>query len=87
MTITVDAETEDFARRLARIRGETVEQAVSAAVRAELARVERFTSITLTPEQAALVERTMAMVAKLPRMEIDSDDPTGFLYDEHGLPR
>ncbi len=40
----------------------------------------------LTPEQAALVERIMAMVAKLPRMEIDSDDPTGFLYDEHGRP-
>jgi hypothetical protein len=65
---------------------ETVEHPVIAAIRAELPRVEWSTSVPLTPEQAALVDRTMAMVAKLPRVEIDSDDPTGFLYDEDGLP-
>jgi hypothetical protein len=34
MTIAIDTETETLARRLARLRGETVEQAVRAAVRA-----------------------------------------------------
>lgn len=87
MTVAVDAETEGFARRLATLRGETVEQAVSAAVRAELARTERITAETLTPAQQALVEETMAMVAKLPPLPVDCADPTAFLYDDSGLPR
>ncbi len=86
MTSPDDAEAEGVARRLAQIRGETVEHPIGAAIRAELPRVEWSTAVTLTPEQAAKVARTMAMVAKLPRMEIDSDDPTDFLYDEFGLP-
>jgi ribonuclease VapC len=86
MAIAIDSETESFAVRLARLRGQTVEQAVGAAIRAELARIERSTPDTLTAEQAALVERTMAKLEKLPAFDIDRTDPTGFLYDEHGLP-
>lgn len=87
MGIMVDAETEREARRLAKLRGVTVEQAVSAAVHAELARTERPAEATLTPGQKAKVERTMAMVATLPRLRDDGGDPTAFLYDDRGLPR
>lgn len=86
MGIMVDAETERVANRLAKLRGVTVEQAVSAAVRAELARTERPTTVVLTPSQQAKVERTMAMVAALPRLPNDGGDPTAFLYDDRGLP-
>jgi hypothetical protein len=86
MAVVMDAETENFARRLARLRGETVEQAVSAAVRAELARMERSATEALTPSQQALVDETMAMVSALPKLPIDPADPTGFLYDATGLP-
>jgi hypothetical protein len=87
MAITIDAESERLALRLARLRGETVEQAVGAAVRAELARSERATDEALTPAQQAKVERTMKMVAALPRLPVEGDDPTASLYDEYGLPR
>ncbi len=55
-------------------------------MRAELARTERSAPETLTEEQAALVDRTMAKLEKLPPFEVNADNPTGFLYDEHGLP-
>ncbi|MDZ5645732.1 type II toxin-antitoxin system VapB family antitoxin [Nitrospirillum sp. BR 11828] len=87
MNLAVDADTERFALRLARLRGVSVEQAVGAAVRAELARAERATNDTLTSEQRAKVEQTMAMVAGLPRLSDAGEDPSSFLYDEHGLPR
>jgi hypothetical protein len=87
MGIMVDAETEREARRLAKLRGVTVEQAVSAAVHAELARSERPAREPLTTAQQAKVERTMAMVAGLPRLPDDGGDPTAFLYDDRGLPR
>jgi hypothetical protein len=41
MAVAIDTEAEAFGRRLAWLRGGTVEQAISAAVRAELARTER----------------------------------------------
>ena len=87
MGIMVDAETEREARRLAKLRGVTVEQAVSAAVHAELSRTERPAGAALTPAQQAKVERTMAMVAALPRLPGDGGDQTAFLYDDRGLPR
>ncbi|TWB13679.1 putative transcription factor [Nitrospirillum amazonense] len=87
MNLAVDADTERSAVRLARLRGVSVEQAVGAAVRAELARAERTSGDTLTPVQRAKVEQTMAMVAGLPRLTGGGDDPSAFLYDEHGLPR
>jgi hypothetical protein len=87
MGIMVDAETEREAHRLAKLRGVTVEQAVSAAVHAELARTERPAEAALTPTQQSKVERTMAMVAALPRLPNDGGDPTAFLYDDRGLPR
>jgi hypothetical protein len=87
MGIMVDAETEREALRLAKLRGVTVEQAVSAAVHAELARSERPSEAALTPTQQAKVERTMAMVAALPRLPNDGGDPAAFLYDDRGLPR
>jgi len=86
MGIAVDADTERFALRLAKLCGVTVEQAVGAAVRAELARAERTAEVPLTPAQQAKVERTMALVATLPRLPPDIGDPAASLYDEHGLP-
>ena len=86
MAVAIDTETEAYARRLARLRGETVEQAINAAMRAELARTERAAVEVLTPTQQALVDETMAMVAALPKLPIDPDDPTGFLYNGSGLP-
>ena len=87
MTIAIDPDTESAARRLARLRGETIEQAVRRAVRAELARAEQVSSASLSPNKEALVQRTMAMIAAIPPFEIDINDPTAFLYDERGAPR
>ena len=87
MGVLVDPDTERAAVRLAKLRGITVEQAVSAAVRAELARTERTPEEALTPVQQAKVARTMAMVAALPRLPDAGGDPTAFLYDDPGLPR
>ncbi|MEE3627499.1 type II toxin-antitoxin system VapB family antitoxin [Nitrospirillum sp. BR 11752] len=87
MNLAVDADTERFAVRLAKLRGVSVEQAVGAAVRAELARAERMAGDALTPAQRAKVEQTMAMVAGLPRLSGAGEDPAAILYDENGLPR
>jgi len=86
MNLAIDETTETMARRLARLRGETVEQSVRAAIRDALAREDRAAPERLTPDQQARVERTMALAASLPPLDIDPRDPTGFLYDEYGLP-
>jgi hypothetical protein len=86
VTIAIDPDTESAARQLARLRGETIEQAVRRAVGAELARAEQASSVSLPPDKQALVQRTMAMIAAIPPFEIDANDPTAFLYDERGAP-
>ena len=87
VTIAIDPDTENAARLLARLRGETIEEAVKRAVRAELARAEQASSALPPPDKAGLVQRTMAMIAAIPPFEIDSNDPTGVLYDDRGAPR
>lgn len=90
MAITVDAETETIARHLAALRGQSIEAAVSAAVRAELmrAQTERSAQPTpvLTPAQLAKIEHMMTVIAALPPGLPEAGDRTAFLYDENGLP-
>lgn len=87
MGIALDAETENFARRLATLRGETVEQAVKIAVQAELARTEPQQSSALPSARQASVDKMMSIVTSLPRLPFrDDEDPTAFLYDDLGLP-
>jgi len=81
MGIALDAETESFARRLATLRGETVEEAVKTAVRAALARTETARPTALSPQQRGKVEKMLAIVKALPELDVPSD-----LYDESGLP-
>ncbi len=91
MVITVDAETETIARHLAALRGQTIEAAVRAALRAELVRAqtERSAKPTpmLTPAQLAKIEHMMTVIAALPPGNPEAGDRTAFLYDENGLPR
>src|SRR3954464_9356815 len=65
MPIPTSAETEAIARQLATLRGQTVEEVVSAALRAELMRERRGRSaappVELTPAQRAKVERIMEL--------------------------
>jgi hypothetical protein len=87
MGIALDAETENFARRLATLRGETVEQAVKMAVQAELARTEPLHSSPPSPARQASVDKMMSIVTSLPKIPFrDDEDPTVFLYDDRGLP-
>jgi hypothetical protein len=91
MPIPTSAETEAIARQLAALRGQTVEEVVSAALRAELMRERRGRSaappVELTPEQRAKVERIMELVrAAGPAGGDAGQDPTAFLYDDQGLP-
>ena len=89
MPIPVSAETEVLARRLAAVRGQSVDEAVRAAVRDALARAERPEAAGLTPELQAKVDRMLARVKALPPLDDGGDDgdPSAALYDEHGLPR
>lgn len=90
MVITVDAETETIARRLAALRGQSIEAAVSAALRAELdrAQAEGVAKPTraLTPAQLSKIEHMMTIVSALPPDGREAGGRTAFLYDEHGLP-
>lgn len=87
MTIILDEDTETFARRLARLRGESVEQALRAAVRAELERAESGAVVSLSrAERAAKIRTTMEMIAALPPFPGGRGDPTASLYGEDGLP-
>jgi len=86
MPIPASAETEAMARQLAAVRGLSVDEAVRAAVRDALARVERPAAAGLTPDQQAKVDRMLARVQALPPLD-DDENPDAALYDEHGLPR
>ncbi|WP_434620096.1 type II toxin-antitoxin system VapB family antitoxin [Azospirillum sp. B2RO_4] len=86
MPIPVSAETEVLARRLAAIRGQSIDEVVRTAVRDALARAERPATSGLTPDQQAKVNRMLARVKALPPLD-DDGNPDAALYDEHGLPR
>ena len=91
MPIPTSAETEAIARQLAALRGQTVEEVVSAALRAELMRERRGRSaappVELAPAQRAKVERIMELVRAAGPADGDAArDPTAFLYEDQGLP-
>ena len=89
MPIPTSPETEAIARQLAALRGQSVEEAVSAALRAELVRERQSRGAApateLTPTQRAKVERIMELVRAAGPAGAD-EDPTAFLYDDQGLP-
>lgn len=87
MEIAVDAETERAARRLAVLRKETLEQAISGAVREALARTEpTVPAEEVTAAQKTKIARMLDQVKALPPLEGAGDDPTAFLYDQSGMP-
>ena len=86
MPIPVSAETEVLARRLATIRGQSIDEVVRTAVRDALARAERPSTSGLTPDQQAKVDRMLARMKALPPLD-DGGNPDAALYDEQGLPR
>lgn len=91
MPIPASTETEAVARQLAALRGQTVDEAVATALRAELVRERRSRKVAapaaLSPPQRAKVDRIMELVrAAGPAVGDASGDPTAFLYDDRGLP-
>jgi hypothetical protein len=90
MVIAVDAETETIARHLAALRGQSIEAAVSGALRAELERAQAEgvakPARALTPAQLSKIEHMMTIVSALPHDDGEEAGRTAFLYDENGLP-
>jgi len=90
MPIPASAETEAIARLLARMRGQTVEEVVSVALRAELVRERQRRGAAPpaepTPVQRASIDRIMELVRAAGPAGAGGD-PTAFLYDDLGLPR
>jgi hypothetical protein len=91
MPIKANAEIEAMAGQLAALRGQSVEEVVAEALRAELAREPRARSapqpVKLAPSQRAKVTRILDMVRSAGSMVAEGGDRTAFLYDERGLPR
>lgn len=92
MPIPASAETEAIAHQLAALRGQSVDEAVAAALRAELVRERRVRQVPppaeLEPSQRAKVELILELVRAANAAESpEAGDPTAFLYDKHGLPR
>jgi len=91
MPIKANAEIEAMANQLAALRGQSVEDVVAAALRAELAREPAGRPVArpakLASSQRAKVTRILEMVRAADPASADAGDRTTFLYDEHGLPR
>lgn len=91
MPIKANAEIEAMADQLAALRGQSVEEVVAAALRAELAREPRARKLSrpanLPPSQRAKVARILEMVRAAGPAGEDVGDRTAFLYDDQGLPR
>jgi len=90
MPIKANAEIEAMAQQLAVLRGQSPEEAVASALRAELAR-EPGTHLTtrrahLTPVQQAKVERMLEIVRLGHSAQTGDRDHSAFLYDDQGLP-
>lgn len=89
MPIPASAETEAIARQLASMRGQTIEEVVSVALRAELVRERQRRGAVPpaepTPVQRTKVEHIMELVRAAGPAGAD-EDPTAFLYDDLGLP-
>lgn len=84
MTLSIkDPRTDRLARRLARLTGESVTEAVHIAVRDRLEREERRRVKAI---DRAKVDEIVARIAALP--VADEGSPEELIgYDEHGLPR
>lgn len=77
-----DDEAHRLARDLARETGETMTQAVIAALRDRLTRIRRQQKARATTEELLAIGRRCAA-----QMEKPPVDHGAFLYDERGLPR
>lgn len=90
MPIIANAEIEAMADRLAARRGQSVEEVVAAALRAELAREAQdrppSRPETLTPSQSAKVARILQLVRAAGPASAEDADRSAFLYDDQGLP-
>jgi len=91
MPIKANAEIEAMADQLAALRGQSVEDVVAAALRAELAR-EPIARRALRPgklarAECAKVARILDMVRSAGPASAEGGDRTAFLYDDRGLPR
>jgi hypothetical protein len=91
MPIKANAEIEAMADQLAALRGQSVEDVVAAALRAELAREPAARSLArpakLAPSQRAKVSRILEMVRAAGPTTAEAGDRTADLYDDDGLPR
>ncbi len=93
MTIPIkaNAEIEAMADQLAALRGQSVEEVVAAALRAELAREpiarRALRPAKLVPAQRGKVARILEMVRSAGPTGGEVEDRTAFLYDDQGLPR
>jgi hypothetical protein len=91
MAIKANAEIEAMADQLAALRGQSVEEVVAAALRAELAREPKGRRLSwpakLGSSQRAKVARIMDMVRSAGPASGDGGDRAAFLYDDQGLPR
>ncbi len=90
MPIKPNAEIEAMADQLASLRGQSAEEVVAAALRAELAR-EPMRRTVARPAKLGLAQRAkVARILKLVRSaglaSGESGDRTDFLYDDQGLP-
>jgi hypothetical protein len=90
MPIKANAEIEAMADQLAALRGQSVEEVVAAALRAELAR-EPNARRALRPAklrlaQSAKVARILELVRAAGPAGGEGGDRTAFLYDDQGLP-
>jgi antitoxin VapB len=76
-----DPEADRLARRLARLTGESITQAVKEAVRM------RIDAEARRRNRAHVLERARRIVAEsAPHAGAPAEDRTAFLYDEDGLP-
>jgi len=91
MPIKANAEIEAMADQLAALRGQSVEEVVAAALRAELAREPKGRYLSrparLASSQRAKVTRILEMVRAAGPASVEGGDRTAFLYDDQGLPR
>lgn len=90
MPIKANPEIEAMANQLAALRGQSVEEVVAAALRAELAREPKARvgprAAELKPAQRAKVERILELVRAAVPAADEGGDRTAFLYDDQGLP-
>ena len=91
MAIKANVEIEAMATRLAAMRGQSIEEVLAVALRAELAREPKRRRPTRQVEpmpagQRAKIDRILEMVRTARPEPGAGGDRTAFLYDDWGLP-